>query len=238
MSNIYFTSDTHFGHDNIAGKNVSKWKGGYRHYNNTYEMNADIVKTFNKVVGEDDVLYHLGDWSFGGIDNIWNFRKQLRCKNIHLILGNHDHHIAENKVLPNVVKEPVGGEWVFIDTNHSPLGSNHDHIYEVKAQDLFKSVSYVKMVKFPNSIIFMSHYAHRVWEGSHKGIIHLYGHSHGTLEGVEEEKPWGKSKDVGIDVAIRQFGNIPRPFHLNEIVTEMNKRQVKFIDHHDKDTNI
>ena len=34
---------------------------------------------------------------FGGIDKIELFRKQLRCKNIILILGNHDYHILRNK---------------------------------------------------------------------------------------------------------------------------------------------
>lgn len=45
----------------------------------------------------DDTLYFLGDWSFGGFDNIVKFHDRLICKNIHLILGNHDHHILNNK---------------------------------------------------------------------------------------------------------------------------------------------
>ena len=46
----------------------------------------------------EDTLYHLGDWSFGGIENIWNFRKRINCKNIYLVPGNHDHHIKKNKL--------------------------------------------------------------------------------------------------------------------------------------------
>ena len=48
---------------------------------------------------ENDILYHLGDWSFGGLNQIWEFRKRLNCKKIHLILGNHDHHIENNKYI-------------------------------------------------------------------------------------------------------------------------------------------
>src|ERR1017187_2544390 len=100
--NIWVTSDTHYQHLNIAGPKVSRWKNGYRNFESVSEMNNHIIKQINKIVKEDDLLYHLGDFSFGGIENIWNFRKQLRCQNIILILGNHDKHIKENKELPNV----------------------------------------------------------------------------------------------------------------------------------------
>jgi len=62
-----------------------------------------LVNNINKTVGENDILFCLGDWSFGNykngenISNIRKFRDQLICKNIHLILGNHDHHIERNK---------------------------------------------------------------------------------------------------------------------------------------------
>lgn len=41
--------------------------------------------------------------------------------------------------------------------------------------------------------VWCSHYAHRVWPGLHRGDIHLYGHSHGTLPGTVA------STDVGVD---------------------------------------
>lgn len=37
------------------------------------------------------------------------------------------------------------------------------------------------------------HYAMRVWDKSHHGSLHLYGHSHGTLPGTSQ------STDVGVD---------------------------------------
>jgi hypothetical protein len=39
----------------------------------------------------------LGDWSFGGFEKIEEFRSQINCKNIILMIGNHDHHIEKNK---------------------------------------------------------------------------------------------------------------------------------------------
>jgi calcineurin-like phosphoesterase family protein len=227
MSNIYFTSDTHFGHANISGKNESKWPSGYRHYSSLHEMNKDLTTNINKLVKPDDVLYHLGDWSFGGINNIWKFRKQIMCQNIHLILGNHDHHIEENKILPNVVGESNNPGY-FISTGD--LGFNHDHTIPVNAKDLFASVSHYKEVKINGRMFVLSHYGHRVWHGSHKGWIHLYGHSHDSLPA------YGKSMDCGIDTAIRILGTA-RPFALNEILDIMDKQPLEFPDHHDLKTN-
>jgi calcineurin-like phosphoesterase family protein len=39
----------------------------------------------------------------------------------------------------------------------------------------------------------MSRYAHRVWPSMHRGDLHFYGHSHGTLPGT------AASTDVGVD---------------------------------------
>lgn len=41
--------------------------------------------------------------------------------------------------------------------------------------------------------VWCSHYAHRVWPGMRRGVIHLYGHSHGRLPGTS------MSADVGVD---------------------------------------
>jgi len=232
MSKIWFTSDTHYFHKNIAGSKVSQWKSGYRDFEGEKEMSRHIVKVFNNTVAEDDVLYHLGDWSFGGIQNIWNFRKQLRCKSIHLILGNHDNHIKENKMLDNcwLSYVPVADCTVDYDciTEDSSL-----KFCSVGAKDLFSSVQDVLTISHGKHTFFMSHYAHRVWLGSHKSIIHLYGHSHSSLE----NKPYGKSMDVGIDNAKKLLGEY-RPFSVEEIIQFMSKRDVFFPDHHNSETNM
>ncbi len=101
---IFFTSDTHYGHTNIC-RGVSNWRDAdgnvpvkqTRDFKSLDHMNDVIVESINSVVGENDILFHLGDFSFGGFDNIEEFRNRIICKNIHLILGNHDHHIERNK---------------------------------------------------------------------------------------------------------------------------------------------
>lgn len=89
----------HFGHKNIAGKAVSSWSGGYRDFDSIHEMNKCLTTTINKYVKWDDELWHLGDWSFGGEENVAKFREQLNVQNIHIIKGNHDQHIDKNRGL-------------------------------------------------------------------------------------------------------------------------------------------
>jgi calcineurin-like phosphoesterase family protein len=101
---VFVTSDTHYGHKNIC-RGVTAWRlpdgsipiDQTRDFDTIEQMNESIISGINSVVGEDDVLIHLGDWSFGGFENIQKFRDRIVCKEIHLILGNHDHHIQNNR---------------------------------------------------------------------------------------------------------------------------------------------
>ena len=68
-----------------------------RDFKTIAHMNDAIVNSINNVVGQDDILIHVGDWSFGGIENVEIFRNRIICQNIYLVLGNHDHHIQRNK---------------------------------------------------------------------------------------------------------------------------------------------
>ena len=95
---IWFMSDPHYNHKNIC-RGVSSWDdlSKTRDFKTLDEMNDAIVRNINNVVAVDDILFCLGDWSFGGFDKIRQFRDRIVCQNIHLILGNHDHHIENNK---------------------------------------------------------------------------------------------------------------------------------------------
>ena len=78
---IFFTSDTHFGHARII--ELSK-----RPFSNIEEMNETIIQNWNAVVGPGDVVYHLGDAFMGPRETVF-LRKRLNGKII-LIKGNHD----------------------------------------------------------------------------------------------------------------------------------------------------
>lgn len=155
----FFTSDTHAYHKNIC-RGTTEWKHkeeqGYtqcRDFNTPEEMTEQMIFNINSLVKWNDVLYHLGDWSFGGADKIIKFRERINCNTIHLILGNHDQHIEKDSVYRN-------------------LFSSVSHYKEIQ----LNSHQYGKVRTC------MFHYATRVWNKSHHGSIFLYGHSHGTLE--------------------------------------------------------
>ena len=74
---VWVTSDTHYSHTNIC-RGITNWRlhngdipeKQTRPFETLDKMNASIVNNINEVVGQDDVLIHFGDWSFGGFENI------------------------------------------------------------------------------------------------------------------------------------------------------------------------
>ena len=81
-SRVYFTSDTHFNHTNIL-------KYCQRPFRNVDEMNEQMIANWNETVGEDDVVFHLGDFCLGGAAEWTKILDRLNGK-IYLIMGNHD----------------------------------------------------------------------------------------------------------------------------------------------------
>lgn len=52
-------------------------------------MNKTLIENWNNLVGEEDLVYHLGDFAMGEKKNVQIITKQLNG-NIVLIRGNHD----------------------------------------------------------------------------------------------------------------------------------------------------
>lgn len=92
----FFWSDPHFSHRNISGPTESRWKDGYRTFDSTHYMNVVLTETVNKYVSEDDTIYMLGDFAFGGEQNIAIHRDYINCKTIHVIEGNHDKNLLKH----------------------------------------------------------------------------------------------------------------------------------------------
>jgi len=207
---FYFTSDSHYNHKNIV-RGVSGWdnKDRCRDFDTLEEHNQVLVDNINKTVGENDILYHAGDWSFGGIQSIYEFRQQIKCKTIHFIIGNHDHHIKMNRVL----KIEEG----FMNTKN---------LFTTVDKLLDKTVNGQNMV--------MCHYPLRSWLNGSKGSWMLFGHTHGSLPEYSAVKGYPKKNaeifktmDVGIDTH-KEF----RPYHFDEIAEIMHNRSDLNVDHH------
>ena len=81
---VWFVSDEHYGHENII-----KYCG--RPFSSVQEMDTTLIANHNKLVKDEDWVYHLGDFAYT------NKREYVsRLRGIHvLIAGNHDHFIKQ-----------------------------------------------------------------------------------------------------------------------------------------------
>jgi len=170
---LWFTSDTHYNHSNICSS-TTQWIDPVtcREFKSLEQMNNTLVNNINEVVGQDDILFHLGDWSFGGFEQIQKFRNQIECENVHLITGNHDHHIERNKDNIQSIFSSVNK---YLELNvkwdNGMLGSGEK--------------SFVLM-----------HFPIASWNNMARGDIHLHGHVHFE---ANERIGEGKMMDVGVD---------------------------------------
>lgn len=92
-----FTSDTHFNHH-------KDFLYKQRNLNSIEEHDRVIVDHINEIVKPDDELYHLGDL-FMYEDIGLEYIKQINCRNIHVICGNHDtdRKISLYQTLSNII---------------------------------------------------------------------------------------------------------------------------------------
>ena len=172
---LFFTSDTHYNHANICSS-TTQWTGtvSCREFASLEQMNSHLIANINEVVGQDDILFHLGDWSFGGFDQIKIFRDSIFCKNVHIITGNHDHHIENNK---------EGVQSLFSSVNKY---LNLNVKYTVGTYAPIMGEARFALMHFPIAS----------WDNMARGAIHLHGHVH-----FEPNKRigLGKMMDVGCD---------------------------------------
>lgn len=173
---LFFTSDTHYHHANIC-RATTKWdtsqQFNFREFDSLDAMNDALVNNINDIVSENDVLFHLGDWSFGGFEKIQEFRSRLVCKNIHLILGNHDNHIDKNT---GDVQELFSSVQHYVNLDVS------------RANQVTKQIDKYRFV--------LMHYPIASWDGLKDHVIHLHGHVH---LGPGKRISKGKSMDVGVE---------------------------------------
>lgn len=82
MSNVFFISDLHLGHDNVI-----KWSRDWRKGDTIEEHDQWLVDSWNSVVGKRDCVFVLGDVAWREKD--WATLKKMRGQKI-LVRGNHD----------------------------------------------------------------------------------------------------------------------------------------------------
>ena len=142
----FFTSDNHWSHRRII-------EYCNRPFKTSEEMDEIMIENWNRVVGPDDVVFHLGDVIFErDVSKINGLLSRLNGEK-HLIFGNHD------KMLRNALWRKHFKSSSELSTIWVPPEANNG----VGQQ------------------IVLCHYAMKTWNCSHHKAWSLYGHSHGTM---------------------------------------------------------
>ena len=145
----WFTADTHFGHRNII-------RHCGRPFTDELDMDQQLLDNINAAVSPSDTLYHLGDFARYH-RAIAAYRSRIRCRNVVLVLGNHDPQTRNG--------EP---KMRFLDM----------------FSRVYVRLRIRPMVGGMKRTLVLSHNAMRTWDNSHRGSWNLFGHSHGQLPGM------------------------------------------------------
>ena len=142
---VYITADHHFCHTNII-------KYCNRPFSSVEEMNEQMIERWNRIVSEEDLVFHLGDFALANTTDLRMIRDRLHGT-IFLILGNHDRKTKMNNagiiVLPT---DEIRCHNLVL--THRPLAAIpdkhvnvHGHIHEKQASGIRINAS-VDMTNF------------------------------------------------------------------------------------------
>lgn len=88
--NVFFTSDTHYGHANVI-------RYANRPFSSAEEMDEAMVRNWNEVVRPGDLVYHLGDFALSRSDRAVRIAKRLVGQK-YIVWGNHDKDLRKDQV--------------------------------------------------------------------------------------------------------------------------------------------
>jgi calcineurin-like phosphoesterase family protein len=189
----FFTSDTHFGHRNILAY-------CHRPFESIEGHDDVLIENINRTVMPLDDLFHLGDFAFGG-GKPEHFIEQINCKNIHLIMGNHDPHKHDGSPTTKLL------ECGFATVRSLATVVLEGDDANIKAQ--------------------LCHYPIESWRSKAHGYLHLHGHTHGLLGSPDT---WRMDVGVdGVlppSASIPRPAEAYRPYSEQEIITVMTRKGI------------
>lgn len=160
---VFATADHHFGHTNII-------KFCDRPFVDAHDMDRAMISAWNSIVGPEDTVYHLGDFTL--TDSLSPWIHALNFARLYIIPGGHDYR------------------WLAkFDRTLGP---------RVQILDPLVTVEFPSGNKYPNVVV-MCHYPMLTWDRSHYGSLHLHGHSHGGIPSGPAANGKGRRIDVGVD---------------------------------------
>lgn len=105
---------------------------------------------------------------------------------------------------------------------HLILGNHDKAIWKTESlRDRFVWVKDLHTLKWAGNRYILCHYPLLTWEGAHRGVYHLHGHSHGNLRAPETTR-----LDMGVDCWDYA------PVDIDTIAETLSERKYKGVDHH------
>jgi len=143
----FYTADLHFGHALMLQEHACA-----RPFASVAEMDEALVANWNGTVRTDDLVFVLGDFSYGLGDEqrVRSLFNRLAGRK-RLVTGNHDLD-KKGRLHPTL----AGLAW-----DAPPVAA-------CETMD-------------GGQRVYLHHYACRTWPAQHRGSWHFYGHSHGKL---------------------------------------------------------
>jgi len=173
---IWFTSDNHFGHHNII-------KYCNRPFKTVEEMDETMISNWNAAVKDEyDIVYHLGDFTFGDFDLAQKYFSQLE---------------GRIRILSNA--------W-----HHDKYWLKGTHIFTSKNGHLVEILPPMVVLEYPYTLV-LCHYPIAWWDRRHYGSWHLHGHSHGTYIHKEDDLAFDVGVDcnqfypISLEGVVRQM---------------------------------
>jgi len=203
---VYFTSDLHLGHDKPFIWNKRGFGGHIEH-------DDSVIDTINNTVGEDDILFHLGDFCLNTMDTEFEcFLDRILCKNIYMLWGNHNNpyrKVYQGEV--EKIKQIMGGQ--------TYTGCSDMEIYPLRYKNVINLGHYVE-VMIGGQIFVLFHYPIIAYNHMSVGGIHLCGHSHYELPLSRADFPGNRILDVGWD-------GHRKPLKVSEVLDIIKNKNIK-----------
>lgn len=197
----FFTSDTHFFHERLLG--VSEFAP--RPFIDNFDMNETIIKNWNQVVKDTDIVYHLGDVA---------------------ILHTRPEKAAYQEILEVLLR--LNGRIVFIKGNHDSRNffkylAKNNPLVGGKPKFEFHDVGVV--IKMNHRQYYLTHYPMML--GIVKNIINLHGHIHHYAVPIKE------NINVGVDTPEKDYLTTPvnfgAPFSVSEVEQMVEQKRIDFL---------
>ncbi len=168
---LWFTSDLHFGHQNII--NLCR-----RPFHSVDNMNKLLVENYNEVVSMNDIVYIVGDFAMGKIADTLEIANELNGYKV-LVAGNHD----------RMFKEKGRVKW-----HHKYLDAGFNDVLYGQQKVLLSDDTWIDVCHFPYSGDSQEEDRYLDSRPQRRGNWLLHGHIHGKNRLSGE-----KQIDVGVD---------------------------------------